>query len=168
MPHTPCALRVFRLVFDPDGAPAQPASPRDATLTTSDDASEVVEITFWQSVEAGGTPAEYRAYLDRYPNGSFTALAQARLASPSRIQARSPDPSIELAFWNSIKHSEDPQCSWLTWRNTRMASSAAWLISVGGPLTHLLDLPRCRGLLNTAFSTDNRVTEASREGFPSG
>ena len=24
------------------------------------------------------------------------------------------------------------------------------------------------GLLNTAFSTDNRVTEASREGFPSG
>jgi adenylate cyclase len=161
-------LRVFRLVFDPDGAPAQPASPRDATLTTTDDASEVVEITFWQSVEAGGTPAEYRAYLDRYPNGSFTALAQARLASPSRIQARSPDPSIELAFWNSIKDSEDP------------AMFLAYLEKYpDGEFRSLADIRRraadapsglasLSGLLNTAFSTDNRVTEASREGFPLG
>ena len=133
-------LRVFRLVFDPDAAPAQPPSPRVASSTTSDAASEVVEITIWQSVEASGTAAEYRAYLERYPNGSFAALAQARLGSTSTTHPRSPNPSIELAFWNSIKRTAmTRQCSWPTWRNTRMASFDVWPRSTG-PLTHLLAL----------------------------
>ena len=147
-------LRVFRLVFDPDGAPAQLASSRDASLTTSDAASEVVEITFWQSVQAGGTPAEYRAYLERYPNGCFTALAQARLASTSMAQAGSPDPSIELAFWHSIKDSEDPAMflAYLEkYPNGEFRSLAEIRRRAADAPSGLASLS---GLLKSAFSTD--------------
>ena len=70
--------------------------------------SEAVELTFWKSVEAGNDPAEYQAYLDRYPAGTFSALAAARLASPPTEAAAPPDNAVELAFWNSVKDSDDP------------------------------------------------------------
>ncbi len=37
------------------------------------------EQTFWESVKQSTAPAELRAYLDRYPAGAFSELAQARL-----------------------------------------------------------------------------------------
>jgi hypothetical protein len=106
-------VRVFRLVFDPDAPLAQLSAPRAAQLATYEGAasgsavgSEAVEISFWQSVEAGGTPAEYHAYLERYPHGSFATLAQTRLAAANTggDQQR----SVELAFWDSVKDSDDP------------------------------------------------------------
>ena len=39
------------------------------------------EITFWESVRDSKNPAELRAYLQQYPNGTFKALAEARLAA---------------------------------------------------------------------------------------
>lgn len=39
------------------------------------------ETRFWQAVEAVGSEAAYRAYLDKHPGGSFAALAQERLAA---------------------------------------------------------------------------------------
>ncbi|HAP47346.1 MAG TPA: hypothetical protein DCR30_08425, partial [Afipia sp.] len=38
-----------------------------------------VEITFWNSVKDSKNPAEISAYLDKYPNGTFAALARIRL-----------------------------------------------------------------------------------------
>jgi hypothetical protein len=68
--------------------------------------STALEISFWQSVEAGGTPADYRAYLEQYPHGSFAALAQTRLASASLGGGQ--EHSVELAFWDTVKDSDDP------------------------------------------------------------
>ena len=69
-------LRVFRVVFD-QRAPSAPGS----TPAEGDGAaSKAVELAFWRSVEAGGNAAEYGAYLERYPEGSFAPLARARLA----------------------------------------------------------------------------------------
>ncbi len=65
-----------------------------------------MEISFWQSVEAGGTPAEYQAYLEQYPDGSFAALARTRLATAPSSTGQ--EHSVELAFWDSVKDSEDP------------------------------------------------------------
>jgi hypothetical protein len=59
-------------------------------------------------VEAGGTPAEYRAYLERYPDGAFAPLAEARLAMKSVPEGQVQDNSVELAFWDSVKDSDDP------------------------------------------------------------
>jgi hypothetical protein len=106
-------VRVFRLVFDPDAPPAQLLTPpKGALSSTKGEASEVdggsaaVEISFWQSVEAGGTPAEYHAYLEQYPHGSFAALAQTRLTSASPGAGQ--EHTVELAFWDSVKDSDDP------------------------------------------------------------
>jgi hypothetical protein len=106
--NIPRPLRVFRLLFDPHGEPADLPQPPQVirAAPTVVATSEAVEIGFWQSVEAGGTPAEYRAYLERYPDGAFAPLAEARLASvpEQRVQ----DKSVELAFWDSVKDSDDP------------------------------------------------------------
>jgi formylglycine-generating enzyme required for sulfatase activity len=36
------------------------------------------ELSFWDSIKTSENAAEYRAYLDSYPNGRFVALARAR------------------------------------------------------------------------------------------
>ncbi len=39
-----------------------------------------VEILFWQSVKDSNDATELQAYLDKYPDGQFSALAQARIS----------------------------------------------------------------------------------------
>jgi adenylate cyclase len=102
-------LRVFRLVVDPN-VPALPPTQRNETLATSDSVAaetQSPEISFWQSVEAGSTFADYHAYLEQYPNGSFAPLAQARLSMDQMAEVQ--DHSVEMAFWNSVKDSTDPE-----------------------------------------------------------
>ena len=108
-------VRAFRLQFDPDGTTelsaggpptsraatspgGAPSGPREANAT---------ELAFWKSVQASDDPAEYGAYLARFPDGTFSALAHARLAgaTPSG-EVSTEDRSVELAFWDSIKGSD--------------------------------------------------------------
>lgn len=62
------------------------AAPQDATI----------ENTFWTSIADSEDPADYEAYLSRYPDGHFVDLARNRLAglakvaSPSTGQAPAP------------------------------------------------------------------------------
>jgi hypothetical protein len=81
----------------------------DARSASVADSTEAVELTFWQSVQASDDPVEYRAYLARFPEGAFTALAHARLASSSNLGQSSADRTVELAFWDSIKDAELPE-----------------------------------------------------------
>lgn len=58
--------------FDPlpnQIAAAAPATPDPLTL----------ELVFWESVKGSTDPADYRAYLKRYPDGQFAVLASNRL-----------------------------------------------------------------------------------------
>ena len=43
--------------------------------------SGALELAFWQSIQNSTTPAEFEAYLRRFPNGVFSELAQVRLAA---------------------------------------------------------------------------------------
>src|SRR5262245_21039023 len=43
--------------------------------------ADATEIAFWESVRESRDPAELRAYLERYPNGTFAVLANRRLAA---------------------------------------------------------------------------------------
>jgi len=52
-------------------APVEPATP-DPDLVA-------VELAFWDTVKDSDNPAMYQAYLDRYPEGAFAALAKVRL-----------------------------------------------------------------------------------------
>ena len=40
-----------------------------------------LELAFWQSIQNSTTPAEFEAYLRRFPNGVFSELAQVRLTA---------------------------------------------------------------------------------------
>lgn len=51
--------------------PSSPIVPSDAG----------VEIVFWESIRSGNNPADFRAYLEQYPQGRFAALARNRLAA---------------------------------------------------------------------------------------
>ena len=46
-------------------------------------ASAEVELLFWQSIADSTNPAEFEAYLRRFPNGMFSELAQIRLEALS-------------------------------------------------------------------------------------
>ncbi|SEH97615.1 Adenylate cyclase, class 3 [Rhizobium tibeticum] len=107
-------LRVFRVIFDPEGDPAidLAASPVESPETSSfveqslsqdrdsDDEGHRVELAFWESVQEGDDPAEYLLYLERFPNGQFVELANARLESGGTGEH---DPGIELAFWETVR-----------------------------------------------------------------
>lgn len=42
-----------------------------------------VEIAFWESIKNSTDPADHQAYLDKYPNGQFVALAERRARNPA-------------------------------------------------------------------------------------
>ena len=50
-----------------------------------------IELSFWESVRESDNPAQIQAYLEKYPNGEFSALAQIRigeLTSDTRVSER--------------------------------------------------------------------------------
>ena len=75
------------------------------------------ELTFWESIKESRDPAEFAAYLERYPAGAFATLAETRrqalldeAAAPAG-EAAAADPevsAVELAFWDTVKDSVNP------------------------------------------------------------
>ncbi len=63
----------------PPAAPAAPVAAAPAAPTTAPPSDQ--ETVFWESVRNSTNRAELDAYLARYPNGTFAALARARIAS---------------------------------------------------------------------------------------
>jgi adenylate cyclase len=122
-------IRAFRLRVGEQGAERQVAVP-DAEAPLSDaaelseasftaasskpsaDSEIALELAFWESVKDGG-PEELDSYLERYPEGTFAALARTRreaaaLAAPGEASPGAGEASAEaldLAFWNSVKDS---------------------------------------------------------------
>src|SRR5271155_1295795 len=93
-------------------APPAGVSAPEANSEPSADSEVALELAFWNSVE-DGSPTELATYLERYPDGSFAALARTRLdaaavspPSPAGTTAEvAPDP-LDLAFWDSVKDSD--------------------------------------------------------------
>jgi uncharacterized caspase-like protein len=57
-------------------------NPTDAAGTAARNAAaSEMELEFWRSVRDSNKPEELSAYLKRFPNGTFSAIARARLAS---------------------------------------------------------------------------------------
>ena len=61
-------------------------------------AGSAFELTFWQSVMGSGDCAQYQAYLDAYPAGTFGALARAKMAQVAGCAAQArPVAATQLA-----------------------------------------------------------------------
>ncbi|MGE0388215.1 MAG: caspase family protein [Gammaproteobacteria bacterium] len=53
-----------------------------------------VELAFWDSIKASANPADFKAYLERYPQGAFAPIARNRLAgTPAQPAAPRPAPA---------------------------------------------------------------------------
>lgn len=102
------SVRVFRVLFDPLGRsdlPGGSAEPRlSPTMSQATPEGDAAEVAFWQSVQASDDDREYRLYLDRFPDGTFAEIARSRLSGQSSVE-RPDDPSVELAFWETVKDS---------------------------------------------------------------
>ena len=81
------------------------------------------EIAFWESVRDSKNPAELRAYLQQYPNGTFKALAETRLAALEKAPSVSPPRQAPAPVVAGEKHAP----------------------TVGDTWTYRLSFPRIRG-----------------------
>ena len=94
------------------GAPPAGSAERPAAVAgTEDEAGQdqlaaeqlAAERLYWESVKDSHDPAEIQTYLDRYPNGTYAALAQVRrerlrreAGSPSEAAASGPEASAAI------------------------------------------------------------------------
>jgi adenylate cyclase len=125
-------IRAFRLrAADASADPAAETAPRPSQAAdpglsdgpvlrqaalSADEAAEL-ELSFWESIKESRDPIEFAAYLERYPAGAFAALAEARrqalldqAAAPVEAAAADAEVSaVELAFWDTIKDSANPE-----------------------------------------------------------
>ncbi len=121
-------IRVFRLLPDAvDGDRAEilpepielardpatePSLEHPAAEPSGEPAAELtVEIVFWESIKESVRAADYEAYLEQYPEGSFSALARTRLEEFASADGGMRDPrdrEVELAFWDSVRESDNP------------------------------------------------------------
>jgi peptidoglycan hydrolase-like protein with peptidoglycan-binding domain len=82
--------------FVPRPEPAAPAVPEPGVGNFASP-----EIVFWQSIVRSRDPADFEAYIQQFPQGSFAALARLRLASLSQHPdpgGRASPPSEEPAW----------------------------------------------------------------------
>lgn len=64
-------------------APAQAAQAAAApTAPRSGGTDDQAELAFWDAIKGSGSPAEFRAYLESFPNGRFAPLARLRAQQP--------------------------------------------------------------------------------------
>lgn len=69
------ANRFFAIAMTTAALALAPALTPDMAFAQGDAA----EIAYWDTVKNSRSPAEVRSYLDKYPNGTFAALARIRL-----------------------------------------------------------------------------------------
>jgi adenylate cyclase len=117
-------IRVFRLIADATKGESPSGREIYAAVTEATDdlptlaappepalEPQSVELVFWDSIKDSTRAADYEAYLTQYPEGSFVALARTRLdefASASGGKRDPQDREVELAFWESVRESDNP------------------------------------------------------------
>jgi TPR repeat protein len=70
--------------FVPPGAPVTIQTPPVPTPVPGPAPGPDAELLFWQTIATSRDPADFKAYLDQYPNGRFVALARPRaIQSPA-------------------------------------------------------------------------------------
>ena len=100
---------IFQIVARPPEQSERPKPPAASNSASGRSA----ELLFWESIKSSTSTADFEDYLAQFPRGTFTGLAQRRIASlkkppPKRNLPTKPSAAAEVAFWNSIQNSRNP------------------------------------------------------------
>ena len=74
-----------------------------------------IELSYWETIKSSTNPEDFKSYLEKYPSGQFASLAKNRISSlegaskPNEPKSALDSSPTELAFWDSIKNSPDPE-----------------------------------------------------------
>ena len=90
------------------------ASPRQALADDRGQYAWQVELDYWNSIKNSQNPAQLRTYLDRYPQGTFAALAEAFLqrSKPTKSKIMPPAPSLAQRPIKNVKAARSE--GWIT------------------------------------------------------
>jgi hypothetical protein len=68
------------------------------------------ELAYWETIKNSTNPNDFKSYLDKYPDGQFTALARNKINSfqPDNPATGRNDSQAEITYWESIKNSTMP------------------------------------------------------------
>ncbi|HJZ80185.1 MAG TPA: hypothetical protein VKD91_07560, partial [Pyrinomonadaceae bacterium] len=88
---------------------SRPSASNSGSKTAAD------EIAFWNSIKDSTDPADFKAYLEQYPNGKFVTLAKNHLArleaaQPKATSTPAPSSSPSPSPVDSVSPSQ-PACS---------------------------------------------------------
>jgi hypothetical protein len=95
--------RADELVLAITSGASNAASNGPGQIATVDPAA--IELAYWDTIKNSNNPADFKSYLDKYPDGQFAELAKSR-ANASR-PANSSGDSVEMMYWNAIKDSHN-------------------------------------------------------------
>jgi adenylate cyclase len=87
------------------------AAPRLPPVPGGEESPEL-ELAFWESIKDSQDATEFAAYLEKYPGGTFAALAETRrnalLEEPGSSDREAKADAVELAYWDTMKDSDNP------------------------------------------------------------
>jgi tetratricopeptide (TPR) repeat protein len=67
-----------------------------------------MELSFWETIKNSNNVDDFKAYLDKYPDGQFASLAKSRANFVRPAGNSSSGDSPEMSYWNAIKDSQNP------------------------------------------------------------
>jgi len=76
---------------------AFPGAPALAQASVATGVGTPFELAFWQSIDSSSDASLYEAYLTRYPNGTFSEIARAKIITLRARQAPPPAPTQVIA-----------------------------------------------------------------------
>ncbi|HUA54155.1 MAG TPA: caspase family protein, partial [Candidatus Sulfotelmatobacter sp.] len=77
-------------------APTAAGAPPATVVAAAAPSQPSTETLFWETIKDSRDPADFRAYLQQYPNGSFAALARNRVAVSTASVARGASPGTPM------------------------------------------------------------------------
>ncbi len=98
--------RADELVLAITNAASNSASNVPGQIATVDPAA--IELAYWDTIKNSNNPNDFKAYLDKYPDGQFAELAKSRSNASRSSGGGGGGDSVEMMYWNAIKDSRNP------------------------------------------------------------
>ncbi len=98
--------RADELVVAVNGSASNAANTYTPSVAMVDPAA--IELSYWETIKNSNNPDDFKAYLDKYPDGQFAALAKSRAQPVRSAPNTATGDSLEMTYWNAIKDSRNP------------------------------------------------------------